>query len=405
MVWQKLVANHFNDQTPPTKSSGGVTESLQATGPTTPVTEATRDVTLHAMTEHGSHAEVSGNLKEETVLKPVAVDTQVLAVPQVPDTSPEVLSTSTEVLDTLGKETLPKSVAAETEVPDPPLYPSPSVPPTPSRSIPTPVPPKPEPVPDLEPEPEPDPPEPPSALIMLPSTRGRNFTAEEMTNGKFYCAEWTVDRRHKSRLEQKDRPMDNLVAPGHNLRSFTVTFWVKAKKPCHLGGHDTHWYDGCGLVTAVSGSTPSAYWGPRGRMRRGIRSRNDWGVTMGKKGQIMFGVGHRIAYDNPSVAWKAIHRFNKQGTVAFDGKDYSLRTRTRCAAVFQFALAQCDPMVHAVSAVSLCLSANQRCRWALASHSSSTECNQRRPSSLYRRCPACVWGWSYLYGGTREQGQ
>ena len=54
----------------------------------------------------------------------------------------------------------------------------------------------------------------------------------------------------------------------NNLRSFTITFWVKTPSPCKQATFRDHWFDGCGLVTATPPGQPTWAWSARARRNR-----------------------------------------------------------------------------------------------------------------------------------------
>ena len=62
-------------------------------------------------------------------------------------------------------------------------------------------------------------------------------------------------------------PVDFLEGT-HNLRSFTITFWMKTDVGCPQARLNEHWFDGCGLITASPPGPPSWTWSGKARQQR-----------------------------------------------------------------------------------------------------------------------------------------
>lgn len=88
---------------------------------------------------------------------------------------------------------------------------------------------------------------------------------------------------------------DAFLEGGHNLRSFTLCFWFKPPLERCSAPHNTHWFDGCSLVTSVPGARPTHRWKAASREFRLRVSRNDFGVSLSRNGTISFGIGSRCA--------------------------------------------------------------------------------------------------------------
>jgi hypothetical protein len=126
------------------------------------------------------------------------------------------------------------------------------------------------------------------------------------------------------------------IEGAYNLRSFSITFWMRApadrSPPCKVP-FNNHWFDGCMLVIGAPGNNPSAFWATGARTYRKKRSRNDFGVSMGKDGQLMFGMGHR-SLKIATIPWKGritlgIPKFPIYKTAVYAGEDHTLHTTTK----------------------------------------------------------------------------
>ena len=62
-------------------------------------------------------------------------------------------------------------------------------------------------------------------------------------------------------------PVDFLEGT-HNLRSFTITFWMKTDEGCPQARMNEHWFDGCGLITTSPPGPPSWTWSDKVREQR-----------------------------------------------------------------------------------------------------------------------------------------
>lgn len=122
----------------------------------------------------------------------------------------------------------------------------------------------------------------------------------------------------------------------YNLRSFSISFWMRTppnrSPPCKVP-FNNHWFDGCMLVIGAPGAFQSAFWTPGARAYRKRRSRNDFGVSMGSEGQLMFGLGHR-SLSIPKIPWKGrvtfgIPKFPVYKADVYAGEDHTMHTITK----------------------------------------------------------------------------
>ena len=126
------------------------------------------------------------------------------------------------------------------------------------------------------------------------------------------------------------------IEGAYNLRSFSITFWMRTPPertpPCKVP-FNSHWFDGCMLVIGAPAAHQSAFWTSRARTYRKRRGRNDFGVSMGSDGQLMFGLGHR-SLTVPRIPWKGqitygIPKFPVYKSSEYAGEDHTLHTQTK----------------------------------------------------------------------------